>query len=562
LTTFGAELQLVSCPMRFLALILWDVWLVAVWPLRLVLRMAFGHPPPPIVELRVRGAWRYREGGARSLRWRSRDRAPSLQGLRALFERVAREPRSLGVALRLEGPTGSAAQWAELASAISWLQGKGKHVAIFAEALDGTTYAAVCGAHFIAMPPSGALELVGLFTELTSAGPALAKLGVRPVFVRRESYKTAPEIFTEAEPSAIQRAQTQSLLDRLFERLIADLGRRSLSSEAARKVVDAGPYTGRTALAAGLIDEVLFHDQLRARLQERWGGRVPVKVAEGDLPGASRLRSAGRIPPLGLRSPRRAPAVGVVMLEGLIRSGRSGALPLAGRLCGSESAAEVLGQARRSRQVRSVVVAIESRGGSALASEIIWREIRRTADAKPTLIYVDRVAASGGYLAACGAERILSAPLALVGSIGVFAGRFDVKEVLDRLGIRREPLQRGARAGLVGKSGPLDAEERMALEAMVEESYQAFISLVAQARHKSLEETLGLAQGKVYTGEQALPLGLIDRVCGFEEAVAEAAAQGGVAGEPPAVRIFGSPLTRGLLARVWAAGGALAGLSP
>jgi protease-4 len=550
--------------MRFLALIFWDVLLVVLWPLRVVLRMAFGHPPPPIVELRVRGAWRYREGGARSLRWRSRDRVPSLQGLRALFERVAREPRSLGVALRLEGPTGSAAQWAELASAISWLQGKGKHVAIFAEALDGTTYAAICGAHFIAMPPSGALELVGLFTELTSAGPALAKLGVRPDFVRRESYKTAPEIFTEAEPSAIQRAQAQGLLDRLFERLIADLGRRSLSPEAARKVVDAGPYTGRTALAAGLIDEVLFHDQLGVRLQECWGGRVPVRGgrAEGELPGASRLASAGRVPPLGLRSPRRSPAVGVVMLEGLIRSGRSGALPLAGRFCGSESAAEVLGLARRSRQVRSVVIAIESRGGSALASEIIWREIRRTADAKPTLIYVDRVAASGGYLAACGAERILSAPLALVGSIGVFSGRFDVKEVLDRLGIRREPLQRGARAGLMGKSGPLDVDERMALEAMVEESYQAFISLVAQARHKSLEATRGLAQGKVYTGEQALPLGLVDRVCGFEEAVAEAAVKGGIAGEPATVRVFGSPTTTGLLARLWAVGGALAGLSP
>ncbi len=548
---------------RFLLVGLWDLLLVAVWPLRLLLRGAFGHAAPPLIEVRLRGAWRYREGRGRSLHWRARDRTLSLQALRLLFERVAREPRTLGIVLRLDSPSGSAAQWAELASAIAWLQGKGKPVAVFAEALDGTAYAAICGARFIALPPSGALDLVGLFTELSSVGSALAKLGIRPDFVRREAYKTAPELFTETEPTPIQRAQAQALMDQAFDRLIADLARRSLSPDQACARIDGGPYTGRSALAAGLIDEVLFHDQLGARLLERWGQRAPSKGGResGELPGARRLTSSGRIPSLGWRSPSRKPAVGVVMLEGMIRSGRDGAMPVLGRFCGSETAAELLAQARRNRQMRSVVVAIESRGGTALASEIIWREIRRTAETKPTLIYVDRVAASGGYLAACGADRILAAPLALVGSIGVFSGRFEVKGLLDWVGIHRTPMQRGARAGLMRKSGPLDPSEQAAFEALVEESYQAFLALVAQAREKSVAETRELAQGKVYTGQQALPLGLIDRVCGFEEAVSEAAVQGGLSGERPPVRIFGASASSSLLTRLLGVASAL-GKSP
>jgi protease IV len=540
-----------SASVRPLLVALWDLVLLTTWPVRLVLRAALGHSAPPIVEVRLRGALRYRDHRADWFRLRSRSAAstPSLHRLGFIFRRLVKERRTLGVLLSLEDTTGSAAQWDALGKEIASLQANGKQVAIYAEALDGAAYSAICGARVVVMPPSGSLNLVGIYTELTSVGPALRQLGIRPEFVRRETYKTAPELFTESEPSPVQRAQADELLDQAFERLLVKLEGRSLSAEAARRVVDGGPYTGRTALAAGLIDEVLFHDQLGVRLAERWGAPKP-SPHDAALPGARRLISSGRVARLALRPIRRRPVVGVVLLHGLIRSGRNGALPLLGSFCGSESAAEALERARRDRSVRSVVVAIESRGGSALASEIIWREIRRTADAKPTLIYVDRVAASGGYLAACGADRILASPLALVGSIGVFAGRFEVKDLLERIGIRREPLQRGARAGLGAKSGPLDETEREALEAGVEETYQAFLVVVAKARKKDLAATRELAQGKVFTAQEALPLGLLDGLCSFEEAIAEAAKNGGITGTDPPVLTIVPPGGAGLLGRV------------
>jgi protease-4 len=222
---------------------------------------------------------------------------------------------------------------------------------------------------------------------------------------------------------------------------------------------------------------------------------------------------------------------------------------LVGRFCGSESAAEALSRARRNRRVRSIVIAIDSRGGAALASEIIWREIRRTADAKPTLIYIDRIAASGGYLAACGADHVLAAPFSIVGSIGVFAGRFEVQDLLQRLGIRRAPLQRGARAGLSAKSGPLDAAEREALVAGVEETYQAFLALVATARHKEVGAVRELAQGKVYTGAEAQDLGLVDGVSTFEAAITEAARRAGIVGEDPPVVSIAPSAGSGLMQR-------------
>jgi protease-4 len=536
--------------MRLLLVSLLDLVLLAIWPLRLLLRMVFGHRAPAIVEVRIKGPLRYRDQQTpwRLLRTRRSPPTPSLYRLARDFQRLAREPGSLGVVLHVQDASGSQAQWDALAAMVADLQSKGRRVAVYAETLDGAAYAALCGARFIAMPPGGALDLVGLYAEITSLGPALQKLGVRPDFVRRESHKTAPELFTDSEPSPVQLAQTSDILDRRFAKLIADLGRRSLSHEAARKLVDGGPYTGRTALAAGLIDEVLFHDQLPARIAELWGGPKPRSPEEG-FPGIRSLTSSGRIPSLGLRPLRPPPAVGLVSLEGVIRSGRSGGLPLIGRFCGSESAAEALSRARRNRRVRSIVVTIDSRGGAALASEIMWREIRRTADAKPTLIYIDRIAASGGYLAACGADRLLAAPFSILGSIGVFAGRFEVQDLLRRLGIRRAPLQRGARAGLAAKSGPLDATEREALVAGVEETYQAFLALVATARHKDLAAVRELAQGKVYSGAEAQELGLVDGIATFEAAIAEAARRAGITGQDPPVVSITIPAGSGLLQR-------------
>jgi protease-4 len=158
----------------------------------------------------------------------------------------------------------------------------------------------------------------------------------------------------------------------------------------------------------------------------------------------------------------------------------------------------------------------------------MWREICRAAKEKPVVAYVDSVAASGGYYAACGAQRLLTSPLAIVGSIGVFFGRFDVSEALGRFGVRTELLVRGDHAGLMWPTRPLLPAERDAAEAMVETIYQDFIGVVAAGRKRKPEEIRPLAGGRIYTGKAALKVGLVDGVTTFREALAEAAKLGGL----------------------------------
>ena len=214
-----------------------------------------------------------------------------------------------------------------------------------------------------------------------------------------------------------------------------------------------------------------------------------------------------------------------------------GALPILGTMLGSETAVAALAAARRDRRTPTALVTIESRGGSALASEVIWRELwRLVGAAKPTRVYIDTVAASGGYLIACAASRILAAPLAIVGSADrrKFGGHFDFSGLLGWLGVRRDHLGRRRAGRGFTRSGALLPDEQSAVEALTDDTYQAFLALVAEARKQTKERVRELAQGKVYTGNAALPLGLLDRVCGFAGGGCRGGRQG--RGDPPGRR--------------------------
>ncbi|MHB8418908.1 MAG: signal peptide peptidase SppA [Myxococcales bacterium] len=517
--------------MRLLLTVLWNCLAAAVWPLRALARLAFGHPAPEWIEVRLRGPLADFSTPRPFWRRRLAPSGRSLPSLREAFEAARRARSCRGVVLRVEHLHGSAAQLTALATLIAELRKPGdagepgKEVIVWAENLEGRSYAALCGATRLHLPPGGALDLTGAAVELTAAGTALARLGIRPEFFRREEHKTAPELFTRAEPSAVQRATAGALLDQSFESFIEALGRRGLDAASARALVDGGPYLGKGAARAGLIDRPLFWDELLEKLSpppKRGKGREP------SLAGERRLLRSGRRAQAGFRSLRPKRTIAVVPLRGIIRTGRSSSLPGAGRFCGSDSIAVALRRARESARVAAVLLYVDSRGGSASASEILWHEIRRTAKQKPVLAYVDGVAASGGYYAACGAQRLLGAPLSLVGSIGVFFGRFDVSEALGRLGIHEELLVRGAHAGLAWPSRPLTPAEREAADALVAEIYEDFVSAVAQARGRKVEEILPLAGGRVYTGRAAHGIGLLDGVAGFEDALRETASLGGL----------------------------------
>jgi protease IV len=515
--------------MRLLLVLLWNGLAAITLPLRALAAVALGHAAPPWVEVRLHGSLADFSAPRRFWTRRFQPSSRTLSSLRQTFDRAARAPGCKGIVLRVDGLRGSAAQLAALAELMAaFRKGSeaipGKDIIVWAESLDGRSYAALCGASRIHLPPGGSLDLAGMAVELTSAGVALGRLGVRPEFFRREEHKTAPELFTRSEPSPAQRGTAHALLDAGFASLVAALSRRGLDTARAQAAIDAGPYLGKAAAKAGLIDRPVFWDEIVSELQPG------TKARRGDpqLGGERRLLSSGRRTRTGFRPLRRAAGVAVIPLRGIIRSGRSSSLPGTGRFCGSDSLSVALQRARRDGRIRAVLLYLDSRGGSAPASELMWREIRRTTEVKPVVAYVDGVAASGGYYAACGAQRILSSPLALVGSIGVFFGRFDVSEALGRLGVHSELLVRGAHAGLAWPTRPLSSAEREAAEAMVAAIYDDFLAVVAEARHRPVEEIRPLAGGRVYTGRAAFEAGLLDGIGDFEGALREAAKLGGL----------------------------------
>lgn len=485
-------------------------------------RLLRARERPTFVRFRLTGNLPYRERKARRLPWQRPEPATltSLAAFREALEHLAADPLLKGILLELEGSSLPPAKRDVVVDLLAKFRRSGKRVVGYAVSADNSAFQVLCAADEVLLSPAGRLELVGYHAEATAIGGGLAKLGVTAHFVRRGNYKTAPELFTHPEVSDIQRETIEAFLDERYEGLIGSIvaGRRRTPAEA-RALIDAGPYSSRRAHAAGLIDgRASEHD-----LPERLG--LLAKRGEPKLPGSYATYCQHLAwPPVRWRPLRRPARVGVVEINGMIASGKGGLSPLGPRVAGSATIVRAVRAAARDRATRAIVLHVGSPGGSAMASEIILEAVRRAALKKPVLAYADTVSASGGYMAMLGAQEIWSSPHALVGSIGVFAGKFDFSGLFARLGIHRTVLTRGQNAGIQSPSRGLSPSERASLEAEVEETYQAFLADVAQARKMSVEEVHARAEGRVYSGTRALAVGLVDRTGGFEEACARALA--------------------------------------
>ncbi len=474
----------------------------------------------------------------------------SLEQLRTQLALLAADPRVKGAVFELDGFAGSAAKRASIALLFQTLRAAGKQVVGFAVSAGNGELELLCAADRIAMPPAGRLELTGFSAEATALGVGLKRLGVEAQFIRRGEHKTAPELFTNEVVSPIQRETIERLLDERYEALVAALARgRKLAPEEARARVDEGPYSAKRAKVRGLIDAVVSRADLGRFLA---GLPIPApaeidpkekgpRLAPFDAYAASLLWAPGTWKRL-LRRPRLA----VVPLGGMIVHGRG----VGPRFSGSETIARALRSAAKDARCRAIVLHIDSPGGSALGSELILDEVKRAAKKKPVVAYFDEVAASGGYMAALGGTEIWAAPLAVAGSIGVFAGKFDLSGLLGRLGVHRTLVTRGKNAGLFSSSRGFTESERAALEAEIEETYVDFLDHVATARKRTREDIRAKAEGRIYSGRAAVEAGLVDRTGLFDDACRRALE---LAGRPVAefdVAVFAPAAPRFSLGRI------------
>ncbi len=527
--------------MRFLIIPLINLLVLLRVLLGLPFRLLGARNRPAYVRFRLAGDPPYRERSRRArlplgLGGQSRPEpatVTSLEGFRKALELLARDAKVKGILLVLEDLEVPPAKREVLVKLLGDFRAAGKRVVAWAVSVDNLGYQVMCAADEVLLSPAGRLDMVGFAAEATAIGEGLGRLGIKAHFFRRGAYKTAPELFTHAHVSDIQRQTLESFLDERYVDLVDSVARgRRRTPEEVRAWIDSGPYSAKRAAAGGLIDGMCDEADLPARL----GG----KKEDGDedeegvepMPGyLARLPW----PPVRWRPLRPRPRLGVVPVSGMIVPGKGAA----GRAAGSDTVVKALRAAGRNRSVKAVVLYVASPGGSAVASELILEAVQRVAKKKPVIAFVDQVAASGGYMAVLGAKEIWATPHAVLGSIGVFAGKFDTSELMEKLGVHRTLVTRGQTAGIFSSSRGFTEHERTLMEGEMEETYQAFLEHVAKARGRTKEEIHALGEGRVYSGTRALGVGLVDKMGGFEEACRHAMALAKVPAERFDLQTYG-----------------------
>jgi protease IV len=465
---------------------------------------------------------------------RSRGKARLRPVLKALHE-AGDDPLVVGLVAKVSDTAMSLAHAQELRDAVGAFGASGKPTIAwtdtFGESANGTVpYFLASGFGEVWLQPSGEFNLSGVVAEVTFLRGALDKLGIEPHIGQRYEYKNAADRvvatgFTDAHREALDR-----LAGSAWEQISEAIAKaRGLSVEEVASLADRSPMFADEALTARLVDRVGYRDEVYTAARRAAGGDVQLLFADRWSRKTSPVTTV-------VRRVREKDAPGVALVDGFggIVTGRSRRAPLQGRLMGSETVAAAFRAAVRNDTTRAIVFRVDSPGGSAVASDSIWREVACARQAgKPVVVSMGAVAGSGGYYVACGADEIVAQPGTLTGSIGVLGGKAVVSGLTDRLGLRYDAVQRGAHARMSSAHVRYDDSERERLEAMLDRVYADFTQRVAEGRGMSGETVHEVARGRVWTGADAARNGLVDTLGGLRDATRIARARAGLPADSP-----------------------------
>lgn len=458
----------------------------------------------------------------------------SLKDLLERFKQARDDDEVRAVLLTWEGVSMGLAQVQELRDGIAQIRAADKEVFVQAEELSNLTYALAAAGSHINIVPTGDLWLTGIYAEAPYAKGLLDKLHIDADFLHIGAYKSAAETLTRTGPSEPAEENMNWLIDGLYESLVdmvAD-GRR-LSAEKAKALIDDGPYTASRALEAGLIDSVEYRQEFLTKLKERYDdGKIVKNYGEDtgpDVPGDFFSMVTFFMDMIhGTGDKDTTPAVGIVYVDGAISTGTEEHSPFGGSSgAKSTSIRKALEQAARDDAIKAVVLRVDSPGGSALASEIIWHATQRVAEKKPLIVSMGNVAGSGGYYVSCGGDAIFADEATITASIGVVGGKLVTTGMWQEcLGINWHEYKRGNSSAIMSTSHRFSDDERARVHRWMNDVYVVFKSRIEAGRGDKLAKPLEeMAGGRVFTGKQALALGLIDRLGGLDDAIKYAAAQ-------------------------------------
>jgi protease-4 len=444
----------------------------------------------------------------------------SLEDMQAIARILGGDRRVRSVVLRFDTLQADPAALFSLRRQFSDLRAQGKHLVAWLPGGDTWDYYLASACDEIVLPPSGRLSTLGLRAEATFLKDTLALAGIEADFEAIAEYKTSPDTFRRSTMSEPHREMLSGILDSYFDEIVAAIAQgRRMAPARVRELIDLMPLLPAEAVEAGLADAVLYEDELAAHLARDRLESLSHEPALCTWQGASRW----------LRQPvewSTRQAIGVVSLEGLIAPGRSRRvpmplpLPIVEAQAGAETVVQTLRQAEADERIAAVILCVDSPGGSAPASDLIWREVRRLRERKPVVALMGGQAASGGYYVAAPANHIIARPTTLTGSIGIWGGKVILAGLYRKLGVSREAVQRGAMAGLFSEMAPFSEEERARVRRDMGDFYARFKTVVAEGRKMSEERVEEIARGRVWSGAQAREIGLVDELGDFETALA------------------------------------------
>jgi protease-4 len=437
---------------------------------------------------------------------------PTVRSLVDALRKAKVDRRISSVIIR---PTAAAALWGkvqEVRDAIVDFRRSGKPIIGYLDYGGQQEFYLASACDKVYLLPTATLDLTGMANYELFLRGTLDKIGAYPDTLHIGEYKTASNTFTEHTFTPAHREMAESLNADLYEQLVRGLadGRHKKESEI-RQLIDHGPFLPEDAIRAGLIDDVAYEDELDDKVKLSPKGTATF-LSDDNYRHTSPMS-------LGLN---RGPRIAVIYATGVIASGESTYDTASGSVVGSDTMLEFLRKARADGSIKAIVLRIDSPGGSAIASDVIWREVMLTRNVKPLIASMSDVAASGGYYIAMPATAIVAEPATLTGSIGVVMLKFVIDGTLKKLGMNMEGVRNGRYADLYSPVKPFTPEERARVQEQMQATYDTFVEKAAQGRNTTPEKIDAIGQGRVWTGAQAKKLGLVDDLGGLERALAVA----------------------------------------
>jgi len=424
------------------------------------------------------------------------------------LERARTDPRITGVEMHITESGMNMAKLQDLRGRIQELNRAGKFSVAYLEFATNRSYYLASACQRVFLLPSSDLYVRGMMASSTFFRGALDKLGVYPDLYHIGDYKNATNVYTEKKYTQAHREATQSLVEDWYHEFLRGVAEgRGMRPEEAEAAIQRGPFTSQEALAARLVDKLAYADEARDFVEQKNHGshnRLSLReyLRRTEREGRSKLA--------------------IIYATGMILPGRSGNDPFGGSVIGSDTIAEQFRRARDDSSIKAVVLRVDSPGGVSFSSEAIRREVEMTKRSKPVVASMSDVAASGGYWISMSADKIVAEPGTLTGSIGVVTGKFNLRGLYDKLGLSKDYVATTENSTLEWPYQNFTPAQRQSVEKTMRDVYENFLRGVAEGRHMDVKAVDKIGQGRVWTGERAWKLGLVDELGGFHAAIARA----------------------------------------